>query len=154
MNLNQAYANTAMPFVYSVKYLCGLQTTPSTNPPLEPPVKSGNYATAINIHNYHSDLVATAQKKVVVSDGIIGPITQIQLRPNEAINIDCSKITKSLPNVPGLFFEGFLEIASKVQLSVSAVYTSQGCTDSSTSPCSKLGEVAINVVPQNAFRDQ
>src|SRR5215831_4158638 len=51
------------PCVYSVKFICGDQSAiPNLRPPSEPPVKPGNYATAINIHNYHLDQTAVIAK--------------------------------------------------------------------------------------------
>lgn len=144
-------ADKALPYVYSIKYLCGLQRVPG-DPPFEPAVKPGNYATSINIHNYHANSRAIMLKKAIVANGIIGPIVQLQLVPNQAINIDCTQIAKSIPSPLPAFIEGFLEIASTVQLSVAAVYTSKGCV--ANTQCSQLGELALEVVPQQAFRDQ
>src|SRR5690349_11179977 len=50
--------------IYSVKFLCGYQKPLSDR--LEPPVKPGNYATEINIHNYHQELRAGLLKRVLV----------------------------------------------------------------------------------------
>ena len=65
--IGQARAQAAPLFVYSVKYVCGLQTIPSTSfrPPAEPPVKPGNYATAINFHNYHLKGTDLRKKAVI-----------------------------------------------------------------------------------------
>lgn len=54
--------------IYSVKFLCGLQTTVPSSPPAEPPVKPGNYATAINIHNFHPTATVEFRKKAVVAN--------------------------------------------------------------------------------------
>jgi len=158
--IGQARAQT---YVYSVKYVCGLQTIPSTSfkPPAEPPVKPGNYATAINFHNYHLK-PATLRKKAVIagvpagSPGQISPITSLNIGVNQALTIDCGQIAKAFPvgAVPlPTFIEGFVEIVSPVQLSVAAVYTSQTCINP-TNKCSVLGEVTLDVVTQSAFRDQ
>ena len=54
--------------VYSVKFLCGFQNpidvTP-LGPQAEPPVKPGNYATAVNIHNFHAFQVNICKKAVL-----------------------------------------------------------------------------------------
>lgn len=148
--IGQAYAKQAdLPFTYSVKYLCGLQRFPS-QPPFEPPVKQGNYATAINIHNYHETPIVIF-KKAVIANGVIGPITTQDLKPNQAINIDCTKIARSIPSGLPPFIEGFFEIKSSVQLSVAAVYTSKGCRDPE---CTTFGDLALNVVPHTAFTVQ
>jgi hypothetical protein len=154
--LARAQASTA-PYVYSVKYLCGLQVVPSTQfpPPQEPPVKPGNYATAINIHNYH--LKPTVfQRKSVVAGGAIGKLLARQiLAANQAVTVGCQQIVAAIPpgtTVPPPFIEGFAEIVSPVQLSVTAVYTTQTCVN--PGKCSELGSLSIEVVPQSAFRDQ
>src|SRR5260370_16896972 len=55
--------------VYSVKFVCGLQLPiPGQVPPSEPPVKPGNYATAVNIHNFHNAQSATIAKKPVIAN--------------------------------------------------------------------------------------
>lgn len=51
--------------IYSVKFVCGLQgINPDITVPAEPPVKPGNYATVINIHNYHRASVVMRWKAV------------------------------------------------------------------------------------------
>ncbi len=157
-----------LPFIYSVKFLCGLQLVPSDpgTVPSEPPVKPGNYATAVNVHNYHSDLQASICKKAVIAlpessrtKGEISQFTTDILTPNQAAEVDCSDIA-TLLQTPGTtlspFIKGFVEILSPVPLSVTAVYTSQGCSSPSltaTTPakCPKLGELALEVVPQQAL---
>ena len=161
--IGQARAQAAPLFVYSVKYVCGLQTIPSTSfrPPAEPPVKPGNYATAINFHNYHLKGTVLRKKAVIagvpgVSAGQISPITGLDIGPNQALTIDCNQIFKAFPvgSAPlPPFIEGFVEIMSPVQLSVAAVYTSQTCINPANR-CSVLGEVTLDVVTQSAFRDQ
>jgi len=124
-------------------------------PPVEPTVKPGNYATSINIHNYHTRGFVI-QKKAVVSGGEIGKLAGQDVGPNQALNVDCAKIVKALPVGPvplPLFIEGFVEIVSPLQLSVAAVYTTQTCTNPANK-CNPLGSLSIEVVPQSAFRDQ
>ncbi len=159
----QASCSTTNPgtFIYSVKFLCGLQVVPS-NPstvPNEPPVKPGNYATSVNVHNYHSANVASFCKKAVIAlpegsaaRGTVSPFVTDTLDFNQAEEIDCSDIVTllhpTLPTPPP-FIKGFVEMLSNVQLSVAAVYTSQGCAPPSiTNKCPKLGELALEVVPQ------
>ncbi len=151
-------------FVYSVKFVSGLQIVPSTQfpPPHEPTVKPGNYATAINVHNYHLKPVTLRKKAVIARPESVsprGPISAIvgeNLGPNQALTVDCNEIVKLFPAgtapLPP-FIDGFVEIVSPVQLSVAAVYTTQTCTNPANK-CSILGDLAIEVVPQSAFRDQ
>lgn len=143
----------AFPFIYSVKYICGLQNVPSRQPPFEPPLKPGNYATSINIHNYHGSQAATF-RKAVVANGQIGSISSMVMTSNQAISIDCNRILGMLkPPFPS-FIEGFVEFGSTKQLSVTAVYTSQSCLNATGETCSQLGELSLEVVPQKAFLDQ
>jgi len=116
-------------FIYSVKFICGLQTT-APNPavaPSEPPVKPGNYATAVNVHNFHSSVDVTFKKKAVIANpesqpkGPISGLVADVLNPNQAEEVDCDDIVRllgaSLP--PGTsFIKGFVEIQSNFQLSV------------------------------------
>jgi len=159
--------------IYSVKFVCGLQTIASTQfkPPAEPPVKPGNYATLINIHNFHSNTTGAPVpllKKAVVSipesqlpkSSPTSRLLTEQLAPNQAIDVDCREIMRLLatatPPVPAgtTFITGFVEIqsVSGAPLSVTAVYTSQTCISTpGTPPCAKLGELDMEVVPQPAF---
>jgi hypothetical protein len=155
--IGQARAQTGTPsYVYSVKYVCGLQIIPSTQfrPPTEPPVKPGNYATSINIHNYHT-IETSILTKAVVAGGQIGKLAGRGLLPNQALNVGCGQIVAMIPPTTPLplFIEGFVEIVSPVQLSVAAVYTSQTCINPGAK-CSMLGELSLDVVTQSAFRDQ
>jgi hypothetical protein len=160
-----AGAQPVPPFVYSVKFVCGLQAIPASQfpPPHEPTVKPGNYATSINVHNYHiATTGVTFQKKAVIAfpeSQARGPISNIikeSLRPNQALSVDCNELEHLFPPPVALppFIEGFVEIVSPVQLSVTAVYTTQTCVTPSGTRCASLGDLAIEVVPQSAFRDQ
>ena len=56
----------SLPCVYSVKFICGDQpANPNLHLPSEPPVKPGNYATAVNIHNFHQSQKAIILKRAV-----------------------------------------------------------------------------------------
>lgn len=147
-------------FAYSVKFVCGVQPGTSLNPPSEPPVKPGNYATAINIHNFHFKQSAGLCKKAVIAlpedvtpRGAIGNVLRLPpLLPDEAIEVDCADIVKLLPSsgVPlPPFIKGFVELRSDQLLSVVAVYTAQGCD--ATRGCA--GPVSLEVVPQTVFND-
>jgi hypothetical protein len=172
---------TTPPFVYSVKFLCGLQTLGSQafTPPKEPPVKPGNYATAVNVHNFHSSPngVVFCKKAVVALPERVfprGPVSRFKadkLEPNQALEVDCSDIVTLFAETPGTaplprFIKGFVEINSPVELSVTAVYTAQTCRDPQviklasdlptsaafiSKPCRNLGELDLEVVPQRHF---
>jgi len=163
-------------FVYSVKYLCGLQVQDpnSFKPSAEPPVKPGNYATAVNIHNFNDVNVPLCKKAVVAlperspSRGQIGPFIGERLKPDEAFEVDCTDIVSLFPAGTALapFIKGFVEIRSPVALSVTAVYTAQACDNgdprrpcfspftSSGGPISRANtfrDIALEVVPQTPF---
>lgn len=145
---------TQFPYIYSVKFICGLQILPTNTtqfpPPQEPPVKPGNYATSVNIHNFWNteSFIFT---KAVIAGGIVGPFSGVVIGPNRAITIDCTQIFRMLGGVPANqpFIEGFVEIGSRTKLSVAAVYTSQTCYNpGTTTRCSQLGELSTSVVNQ------
>jgi len=174
----QAQGSPTPSFLYSVKFVCGLQTlgSPAFAPPKEPPVKPGNYATAVNIHNFHNGPNATVEfcKKAVVAlperilpRGPVSPIKFDALGPDQALEVDCTDIASLFPAGTKLppFIKGFVEINSPVELSVTAVYTAQTCRDpqlikKGADPdaiipfpgfCRSLGELDLEVVPQNHF---
>lgn len=138
--------------VYAVKFVCGYQVPSDVEPPHEPPVKSGNYATAINVQNFHEKAAVTFQGRAVVANpgapGIIGPLVAVTLKPFEAIEIDCTQIVNHLPFPPPppprpAFIKGFVDIISPAILSVVAVYTAE--QRGGPAP------VSIDVVPQQPF---
>ncbi len=153
--------------IYSVKFVCGLQQPdPSLLPPLEPPVKPGNYATAVNIHNFHNTQVTISKKAVIANPegappGQISKLQTVSLPPDGAFEIDCCDIAHLLLNVPPdvrcqqlaghlpPFIKGFVEVASPAPLSVTGVYTAEFCEAPVGQAC--VGPVSIEVVPQQPF---
>src|SRR5712692_10438812 len=98
-SLASAQAQDQRPIVYSVKFVCGLQAITPTSPLTEPPVKPGNYATAVNIHNFHEFPVVIVKKAVIANPegSDPGPISQrleVALHPNQALEVDCTDIVK------------------------------------------------------------
>ncbi len=163
---------TEAKFIYSVKFVCGMQTfstglaaTAVFQPPKEPPVKPGNYATSVNIHNYlPTDATVPFCKKAVVAlteantakqPGPVSPVIQEQLGPNQAMAATCADIVGLYPPgtpLPPLFIEGFVEIFSPLPLAITAVYTSQSCIKPIAGrKCSSLGELDTEVVPATAL---
>jgi hypothetical protein len=122
---------------YSVKFVCGFQ--PPTTLPGEPPVKPGNYATEINIHNpFYLPNGNEIRKKVVflVKDGQpIGREPQQQgpagfdgiiLGPDYATMDDCNRMLEITGNpIPPIMplTIGYLVLLSRSPLDVDAVYT-------------------------------
>jgi hypothetical protein len=152
----------SLPCVYSVKFICGDQpANPNLHLPSEPPVKPGNYATAVNIHNFHQSQKAIILKRAVIANpenqppGQISPFRQVALGPGQAFEIDCADIVTlfgSLPAPLPPFIKGFVELRGQPPnpfptLSVTAVYTAQAATAAST----QGGPVSVEVVPVQPF---
>jgi hypothetical protein len=135
-------------FVYSVKFLCGVQTDSEC---CCASVRPGSYATEINIHNYLNTEVKIVKHVIPVvfagapagrepRFGTRKASDRIVLPPHTATMDDCCRLNELLlgastgATVPITI--GFLEIASNHPLNVSAVYTV-------TDP--KSGSVSIDV---------
>jgi hypothetical protein len=129
-------------FNYSVKFVCGVQRQDTAAG--EPPVKPGNYATEINIHNYQYR-PQRVFKKLVPLVGVnpnggtfvarepktAGPLKYdwVELKADEATMDDCNRIWALMgvplaANMPVTI--GHLVILSRVDLDIDAVYTAQG----------------------------
>jgi len=121
-----------MSFVYSVKFVCGVQN-PS---PTCTPVRQGAYATEINIHNFHqtpSGPAAHIQKRILLLINNNQPVgleprianaqnfANITLPPDTATMDDCCNFGPNF--APNALNIGFLELVSDVVVSVTAVYT-------------------------------
>jgi hypothetical protein len=130
-------------FSYAAKFLCGVMPPAAFNPPAEPPVKPGNYATVINIHNPWARR-ATIVKKVALAAPETFPSTNLipptkryndELPSDHGMSIDCRGIVNLmvLNGTPpaGSFIEGWVVIdsfflagvAGPAQLDVVAVTT-------------------------------
>jgi len=109
---------------YAAKFVCGTQTSGTTNAPSEPPVKAGNYATVINIHNPLATTVIL-QKKVALAapetypqTTLIDPTKRFQdkLTSDHTMAVDCKEIVNllTLNGTPPIarFIEGFVVIDS------------------------------------------
>jgi hypothetical protein len=137
----QVTPNGAYLFNYSVKFVCGIQRQDTTVG--EPPVKPGNYATEINIHNYQYR-EQRIFKKVLPLVGVNAAGAQLLARepktvtpvkldtvvlpPDGATMDDCNRIwtlmgTPPAANMPVTI--GHLVILSRVDLDIDVVYTAQ-----------------------------
>lgn len=140
--VEQPNLNGAFMWSYSVKFVCGVQIPHLTDLQAvgEPPVKPGNYATEINIHNYQYREAKVGKKLLVLFDKneAIGrePKTvepskyeNIVLRPDAATMDDCYHLWEVLrgivPPVPAPLMIGYLVILSPVDLDIDAVYTAE-----------------------------
>ena len=130
----------AASFVYSVKFVCGVQPEHGCECG---PVQPGKYATEINIHNYNNVEVPVEKRFIpVVFAGVATgrepkvakprAADKIILPPHSATMDDCCRIAELLfgdtPPSPIPLTIGFLEITSREELSVTAVYTSSNLT--------------------------
>lgn len=143
----QAAAQGAYLFNYSVKFVCGVQRGNAQTPspfPGEPVVKPGNYATDINIHNYHYREQRIFKKLLILvkddsPEGMVGrepksvtpaKLDTIVLPPDGATMDDCNRIwklagvTQLSPSMP--LTVGYLVILSRADIDVDVVYTAQG----------------------------
>jgi len=122
-----AQAPQPLPIQYAVKFVCGKSPAPG-QPQV---VATGNYFTAINVHNPFNDTVKF-RKKIAVAlpnekAGKISPFFDAILKSDEAFEIDCADIYKHMQMRP-TFLKGFVVIESKTELDVVAVYTAAGAS--------------------------
>ena len=111
-------------FEYAVKFVCGTWVKEFGDV-----VAPGIYFTAINIHN-PTDGEVSFQYKIAVAKRGVGtkPSNPVDLKLglDEALEIDCTDITKHSRPIEGEFRKGFVVIGSNVDLDVVAVYTAAG----------------------------
>ena len=136
--------------VYSIKFLCGeFRLDPAAEKQGRPgPVKPGNYATAINIHNPNPWHEISFNKKAVLlfnaSDPSFtgdpeqprepGPAFHVKLGPDYGMEIDCSDIRSHLLEGrvdPTAFIKGWVVLEGLMgwPLDVVAVYTAHTFID-------------------------
>jgi hypothetical protein len=145
---------------YAAKFVCGVQYHV---PAGEPPVKPGNYATEINIHNpYYRESQVRKKIIVLVDNGQrIGREPQQQgpraydgivLGPDYATMDDCDRLWMlTHPGVPlpmpMPITIGYLVLISKDQLDVDAVYTNSTVVPAATPAglALKPGGISIDV---------
>lgn len=125
-----------MPFLYSVKFLCGFQTAPSPDGHSAcASVQPARYSTEINIHNFDKSRRAKVEKSVLllIKNGeALGrePKTvkaerfdEIVIPAREATMDDCCLLSDKLGLKSGKMSIGYLQIVSSLELNVTAVYT-------------------------------
>ncbi len=127
-------------YSYSAKFVCGPQ---DASDPQQAVVRPGIYATEINIHNYQPEEVKLEKRVIplVIRGEAIGREPEyskvqgedgIVLPPDTATMDDCFRLTRLLGLAPGEHVIGFLEIRSRLDLSIDAVYTVEGRRQSNT----------------------
>ncbi len=137
-------AATTLPdrWEYTAKFACGFQDA-TGNPPGEPGVKLGNYATSINFFNPAATKLVIWKRVVLLSREeygktiLIPPTKRFKegIPSNNAIGVDCTEIVNLLilnnpAYKPPLFIAGFVTIESSASaqgpaeaLDVVATYT-------------------------------
>jgi hypothetical protein len=163
MRRDRRTAGTEQRTVRLLGKVCLRPSTPNSRPgsPIRAPVKPGNYATAVNIHNFHNGQTVTIAKKAVIANpenqppGQISKFQRVTLGPDQALEVDCPDIASLLANPTTVlppFIKGFVEIISPQTLSVTGVYTAQACDlTAAGQTCTQNGPVSIDVVPEQAF---
>lgn len=151
-----APASASPQYSFAVKFVCGYNPdnvglSQSGNREGEPTVKFGNYATDVNIFNQDYFSQADIRKKVIllVKEGYpegreprVSKATgfdAITLQSMQATMDDCNRIAELLYGVgsvptPMPLLIGFLVLESNVDLSVTAVYTAETCSNWINSP--------------------
>lgn len=144
------------PTVYAVKFVCGTQRpVAGIAAPVEPPVKPGNYATVINIEALPGLSTDPLGEVSVAGSTLIGLFTTLPFANEyQTIDITCTDIVRMAGKAAGsaTFITGYYNIRTTSPLSVSAVYSSQGCTfllpGATALPPFCSGPTSIDVVPQ------
>jgi hypothetical protein len=123
---------------YSVKFVCGAQDDACG---CCTPVRRGQYATQISIHNYSQEPVTIRKRfiPVVLAGAALGREPKIgasraedsiTLPPHTATMDDCCRITELLFGAPvDALTVGVLEIIATRDVSVTAVYTTASAID-------------------------
>lgn len=127
-------------FVYPAKFACGsLGEAQAADPDdgaieryeQEPPVKPGNYATSINIHNFREEEVNVT---INVTPDIALPrdvsasqasVVTTTLGPHEGLELECNDIGNQLSASGASYVEGTVVIEMPRRLEVEGIYTAQ-----------------------------
>lgn len=142
---------------YAVKFVCGTQSPlAGVTPPSEPAVKPGNYATKINVEAFSANTLITYRVSLANGSAASSPVT-LTLGSLQTRDITCSDIAKALPSTVAIpaFINGFVDLTGAPSgtattihpISVTAVYTSQGCSFEDERPVCG-GPTSIEVVPE------
>jgi hypothetical protein len=156
LTIGAAAGSSSAQTVYPVKFVCGTQRPQvGTILPAEPPVKPGNYATVINVESLVTDNLV----KVVASPSGGSPVDLPPLSALSAFttkDVTCADIQAAVKAPAGTFITGFINLtADRNPISVTEVYTSQGCFFPPPRPLTNFvpavcaGPTSIDVVVQS-----
>ncbi|MCC7362609.1 MAG: hypothetical protein IT317_24220 [Anaerolineales bacterium] len=114
-------------YLYAAKFVCG-QQAPGTGD--ETPLKPGNYATAINLHNYTDHPVAVSLRPAV--DYTLGAptprpaaATTVEIAPYSTLEVDCPTLLRLAGAAAGSPLRGMVGISLAEKLPVAVVYTAE-----------------------------
>jgi hypothetical protein len=168
-SLTSLVAQTTLPArsSYAAKFVCGVSNIPTQNPPSEPAVKRGNYATVVNMHNPNNrDVVikkrialgAPERYQLVPPTTLIAPTKRVddKLPSDYTMYVDCAEIVNLLRQngtpFSGTFLEGYVLIesfyaasfgtATDAELDVVTVTTTAQLA--AASPAGGLGDNGVN----------
>ena len=135
---------------FAVKFVCGQQPPISANPIGEPPVKPGNYATEINIHNGNYKTIGLRKKIVLLVDkGQVVALEPQAVGPRAKMSADMQADYGMIDTCNGLYnavypaapiagpmplMIGYLVILSPLDLDIDAVYTAEVPGAAGTTP--------------------
>jgi CARDB len=116
--------------MYSVKFVC----VPLVGPDKEGVFVPQNYSTVINVHNPYSHSISFLKKAVVAQSedeqrGQISKFMKDELKPDQALSINCKDIVSLFNNTSSSIGDGFVVLLSDEKLDVSSVYTTQNSID-------------------------
>ncbi len=134
LSASTAFAQVPPEYVYSVKFVCGVNKVDPDKAIVEP----GIYATEINIHNYRSQALDVKKEFLILVDpkqGAVGRepnsvrnsgVDAIRLSPNTATMDDCQRIREITQVDTSVLTIGYVVLRSSQEISVDAVYTTTG----------------------------
>ncbi len=151
---------TAQPtgvYMYTVDFVCGYQASNDGDAGYEPLVKVANYATKIDVHNYHgnqANLAGDVQDTTSITWTMSAPpqsLAATTLMPGHSTVLDCSTIVStlngSLPATGKPFFNGVATVRSDQPLIVWATKTTEVCAGLATFDESENPEPVLTIGP-------
>jgi uncharacterized repeat protein (TIGR01451 family) len=115
-----------LPVRYMINFTCGYQPGVEVG---EPPVKAGNYATSINIHNYSVQPITYSRRPSLyyselesVRPPLIDRLAS-EIPPQSVLEINCNDVWKQAGVSPDVFIKGMIDIGLDAKLPVVAVFT-------------------------------
>ena len=145
------------PVQYFVKFVCGFVPPPGATGAEVPPVKPGNYATAINIDNHTRSKHIIAKRvhlhyREWTDPPSVRPYKRAVLYPWRVLEIDCMDIWALAGVQPETFVKGMVHIGTPARFPMAAVYTAQ--TNLKDPPLDAGAGISIDVEQYHPFINQ